>query len=181
MPDLHRSRDRGGLRHAFGTARPAEAESDVSSLRTRLNFREKFVRRWHQAVGAELIDADELAELADYERSLLASIDADRHLRALSVNPLLCALLCALNRERRTHLLVDRMETYAAALDMLLDRRDRERGVTSGGVPLTRTDKILLLQDIAFWRRSARRPPSAARPPFRASRRSSLAPQTLGQ
>jgi hypothetical protein len=113
--------------------------------------RERFVRQWHQAVGAELLDTDGQADLADYERALLASIDADRHLRALSVNPLLCALLCALNRERRTHLPADRMETYAAALDMLLDRRDRERGVTSGGVPLTRTDKVLLLQDIAFW------------------------------
>ena len=54
---------------------------------------------------------------------------ADRHLRALTVSPLLCALVCALNRERRTQLPRDRMEIYEAALDMLLERRDRERGV----------------------------------------------------
>lgn len=111
----------------------------------------EFVRRWHAAVGAELLDADEKATLAGYERSLLAAIDTDRHLRALAVSPLLCALLCALNRERRTHLPSDRMETYAAALDMLLVRRDAERGVASGEVSLTRSDKVQLLQDIAFW------------------------------
>jgi hypothetical protein len=111
----------------------------------------EFVRQWHAAVGAELLDAEEQADLAGYERSLLAAIDTDRHLRALAVSPLLCALLCALNRERRAHLPADRMETYAAALDMLLVRRDAERGVASGGVSLTRGDKVQLLQDIAFW------------------------------
>ena len=34
---------------------------------------------------------------------------------------------------------------------MLLERRDRERGVELAQTPLTRTDKFLLLQDIAFW------------------------------
>lgn len=111
----------------------------------------EFVRQWHAAVGAELLDADEKAGLADYERSLLAAIDTNRHLRALAVSPLLCALLCALNRERRTHLPTDQMETYAAALDMLLDRRDAERGVAVTGVDLTRGEKVQLLQDIAFW------------------------------
>jgi NACHT domain len=111
----------------------------------------EFVRQWHAAVGAEILDADEKAGLAAYQRSLLAAIDTDRHLRALAVSPLLCALLCALNRERRTHLPADRMETYAAALDMLLDRRDAERGVVSGLVNLSRGDKEQLLQDIAFW------------------------------
>lgn len=111
----------------------------------------EFIRQWHVAVGTELLDAEEKAALAGYERSLLAAIDTDRNLRQLAVSPLLCALLCALNRERRTHLPSDRMETYAAALDMLLTRRDAERGVVSGEVSLTRGDKVELLQDIAFW------------------------------
>jgi len=111
----------------------------------------EFVRQWHEAVGAELLDPDEKADLAGYERALLAAIDTDRHLRALAVSPLLCALLCALNRERRTHLPADRMEAYAAALDMLLVRRDAERGVAAAEISLTRSDKVVLLQDIAFW------------------------------
>ena len=43
------------------------------------------------------------------------------------------------------------MEIYEAALEMLLERRDRERGVELAQTPLTRTEKVLLLQDIAFW------------------------------
>ena len=111
----------------------------------------EFIHQWHKAMAAEIIDADEAGDLAGYEQSLIAAIDADRHLRALTVSPLLCALLCALNRERRTQLPRDRMEIYEAALDMLLERRDRERGVELAETPLTRTDKFLLLQDIAFW------------------------------
>ena len=111
----------------------------------------EFIRQWHQAMAAEVIDADEAASLARYEQSLLTAIDADRHLRALTVSPLLCALVCALNRERRTQLPRDRLEIYEAALDMLLERRDRERGVELAQSPLTRTEKLLLLQDIAFW------------------------------
>jgi NACHT N-terminal Helical domain 1/NACHT domain len=111
----------------------------------------QFIHQWHEAVMVDIPDADERGDLAGYERSLIAAIDADRHLRALTVNPLLCALLCALNRERRTQLPNDRMEIYDAALEMLLERRDRERGVAVEEKPLTRTDKILLLQDIAFW------------------------------
>jgi hypothetical protein len=111
----------------------------------------EFIRQWHAAVASEVIDADESSDLARYEQSLINAIDADRHLRALTVSPLLCALVCALNRERRTQLPRDRMEIYEAALDMLLERRDRERGVELAQNPLTRTDKSLVLQDIAFW------------------------------
>jgi hypothetical protein len=111
----------------------------------------EFIRQWHQAMAVEVVDAAETDELNRYEQSLLTAIAGDRHLRALTVSPLLCALVCALNRERRTQLPRDRMEIYEAALDMLLERRDRERGVELAASPLTRTEKLLLLQDIAFW------------------------------
>ena len=169
MPEGQRDRVRawlGDLRDSFHaaryvvTSRPAAIEegwldelgfattelqpmsaSDVAAL----------IHQWHEAVMAEVPDPDERGQLAGYERSLVAAIDADRHLRALTISPLLCALLCALNRERRTQLPRDRMEIYEAALEMLLERRDRERGVGLDETALTRTDKILLLQDIAFW------------------------------
>lgn len=111
----------------------------------------EFVHQWHAAMAAEVIEADEGSDLAQYEQSLVGAIDGDRHLRALTVSPLLCALLCALNRERHTRLPRDRMEIYEAALDMLLERRDRERGVELAQTPLTRTEKSLILQDIALW------------------------------
>jgi NACHT domain len=111
----------------------------------------RFIHQWHEAMHAEIPDVGGRSERAGYEQSLLAAIDADRHLRALTVSPLLCALLCALHWERRTRLPRDRLEIYDAALDMLLERRDRDRGVELDDIPLTRTDKVLLLQDIAFW------------------------------
>ena len=128
---------------AFLTSRP------ISSLST-ADVTE-FIHQWHQAMAAEILDPSEVADLTAYEQSLITAIDADRHLRALTVSPLLCALLCALNRERHTRLPRDRMEVYEAALEMLLVRRDRDRGVELAETPLTRTEKTLLLQDIAFW------------------------------
>jgi hypothetical protein len=110
-----------------------------------------FVEQWHNAMREETTDAEERERLRDYERSFIATIESDRHLRALVVNPLLCALLCALNRERVTHLPRARMEIYDAALRMLLDRRDEERGVRTVGVELNYTQKVILLQHLAFW------------------------------
>jgi hypothetical protein len=109
-----------------------------------------FVRRWHDAMSQEIADAEERDRLDGDERALLTVIEADRHLRALAVNPLLCALLCALNRERNRDLPRDRMEVYAAALEMLLGRRDRARQIASP-VELTITAQTILLQDLAFW------------------------------
>jgi hypothetical protein len=109
-----------------------------------------FVRRWHDAMSQEIADAEERDRLDGDERALLTVIEADRHLRALAINPLLCALLCALNRERNRDLPRDRMEVYAAALEMLLGRRDRARQIAAP-VELTTTAQTILLQDLAFW------------------------------
>ncbi|HEX6468085.1 MAG TPA: NACHT domain-containing protein [Streptosporangiaceae bacterium] len=109
-----------------------------------------FVQRWHHAMSQEIVDAEERERLDGDERALLTVIEADRHLRALAVNPLLCALLCALNRERNRDLPRDRMEVYAAALEMLLGRRDRARQIASPA-ELTTTAQTILLQDLAFW------------------------------
>jgi len=169
LPEAQRDQARdwlGGLIGDFGRARYVVSSRPMAIREgwlSGLEFQEmelqpmsasdvtEFIGQWHRAMAAEIPDAQEARALAGYERSLITAIDADRHLRALAVNPLLCALLCALNRERRTQLPRDRMEIYEAALEMLLERRDRERGVDAGRLWLTRTDKTFLLQDIAFW------------------------------
>jgi hypothetical protein len=109
-----------------------------------------FVHRWHEAMREQCDTDDERAELTGYEERLLHALTAQRHLRSLSQYPLLCALLCALHRDRRGQLPGNRMELYEVALQMLLERRDRERriGVEAG---FSRTDKTLLLRDIAYW------------------------------
>ncbi|GGU26058.1 NACHT domain-containing protein [Lentzea flava] len=97
-----------------------------------------FLQRWHEAA-----DAPEEAQ-----RRLVTQLDSREHLRSLASSPLLCAMLCALNLRRVSELPQSRMELYAAALTMLLDLRDAERGIAR---ILNTSDKIVLLRDLA-WR-----------------------------
>ena len=112
---------------------------------------EEFVRRWHAAVGGSRADVGELRRLGSHEEALLGALRTQRHLRALAVNPLLCALLCALSLDRRMRLPRDRMELYAVALEMLVERRDIERRIDDPGPEPSYTDKILILTDLAYW------------------------------
>ncbi|MFD4639573.1 NACHT domain-containing protein [Lentzea sp. NPDC058436] len=97
-----------------------------------------FLQRWHEAA-----DAPEEAQ-----RRLVTQIESRQHLQGLASSPLLCAMLCALNLGRVSDLPHNRMELYAAALTMLLDLRDAERGIAR---ILTTSDKTVLLRDLA-WR-----------------------------
>ncbi|MFD9704805.1 NACHT domain-containing protein [Lentzea sp. NPDC059081] len=97
-----------------------------------------FIQRWHEAAEAP----DEA------QRRLVRQLDSREHLRALASSPLLCAMLCALNLGRVSELPHNRMELYSAALTMLLDLRDAERGIARF---LTASDKTVLLRDLA-WR-----------------------------
>ncbi len=118
-----------------------------------------FCRRWHDAMR----DAAQrrfvtlpcgVAELPEYERALHRQLDARRHLRGLASSPLLCAMLCALNLDRRQQLPVDRMALYHDALALLLERRDAEREVpASRAVVLDAAGKLAILQHVA-WRLS---------------------------
>ncbi|MFG2722501.1 NACHT domain-containing protein [Streptomyces sp. NPDC048416] len=111
-----------------------------------------FVAHWHQSARLACPDAEELARLDSYEQSLLTAVSSRRDLGRLATNPLMCALLCALNRDRRMQLPRARKELYDAALDMLLVRRDTEREITGvEGVALTRDEQTALLQRLAYW------------------------------
>lgn len=109
-----------------------------------------FVHRWHEAMREQCPDAEERDRLTRYESLLLEKFTAHRHLRRLAGYPLLCALLCALHRDRRGDLPANRMELYRDALQTLLDRRDRERQLAVSPA-LSQTEKTLLLRDVAYW------------------------------
>ncbi|MFK0256942.1 NACHT domain-containing protein [Streptomyces sp. NPDC090445] len=109
-----------------------------------------FIAHWHTAARAETGPAGE--DLDTYEAALREAVSARRDLGRLATNPLMCALLCALNRDRRMQLPRARKELYDAALDMLLVRRDTEREIAGvEGVDLTRDEQIVLLQRFAYW------------------------------
>ncbi|MFD5751614.1 NACHT domain-containing protein [Streptomyces sp. NPDC127033] len=109
-----------------------------------------FVTHWHDAARQEC--PPDAAQLDTYEQSLLQAVAGRRDLGRLATNPLMCALLCALNRDRRMRLPRARKELYDAALDLLLVRRDTEREVVGvEGVDLTRDEQTVLLQRLAYW------------------------------
>ncbi|WUC78345.1 NACHT domain-containing protein [Streptomyces sp. NBC_00536] len=111
-----------------------------------------FLTHWHDAARAECASVEGRAELDRYEASLGQAVRLRRDLGRLATNPLMCALLCALNRDRHMHLPRARKELYDAALDMLLVRRDSEREIIGvEGVYLTRDEQTLLLQRLAYW------------------------------
>jgi NACHT domain len=118
-----------------------------------------FCRRWHDAMrDAAQRSAVTLPcrvdELPEYERALLRQLDGRRHLRELVSSPLLCAMLCALNLDRRQQLPPDRMALYRDALALLLERRDAEREVPASRiVVLDAGSKLAILQHVA-WRLS---------------------------
>ncbi|HTI22472.1 MAG TPA: NACHT domain-containing protein [Kutzneria sp.] len=109
-----------------------------------------FVARWHAAMQLTRVDDESRRTLGTYQTGLLELIENRGHLRKLAGYPLLCALLCALHQDRRATLPTNRMELYEVALQMLVERRDVERRIdTIDG--LGRTEKLLLLGDLAYW------------------------------
>ncbi|MFF9572159.1 NACHT domain-containing protein [Streptomyces sp. NPDC014685] len=111
-----------------------------------------FIDHWHAAARSECDGPEEREQLDVYEASLRRAVGMRRDLARLATNPLMCALLCALNRDRRMQLPRARKELYDAALDMLLVRRDTEREITGvEGVDLTREEQTALLQRLAYW------------------------------
>ncbi|MEU3255180.1 NACHT domain-containing protein [Streptomyces sp. NPDC006997] len=101
-----------------------------------------FIKRWHEAAGS----GDAVA------KELLYAVRAKPELDRLTTNPLMCALICALNRARRGYLPDSRKELYDAALSMLLSRRDRERGIyKSDTMRISETHQVQLIQKLAYW------------------------------
>jgi NACHT domain len=143
------------------TSRPAAAgagwlaaEGFATALLERMTPADikELIRHWHDAVR----DAGDLPcrpeQLPGFEAALLARMESAPHLRALAGSPLLAAMLCALNLDREKQLPRDRMGLYAAALELLLERRDVERQIQDE-ITLERAQKLRILQDLA-WRLS---------------------------
>ncbi|GAA1869853.1 NACHT domain-containing protein [Pseudonocardia ailaonensis] len=94
----------------------------------------EFLHRWHTAIGEAAREGDvslpcDPPELDRYETSLHRQLAARRHLQSLATNPLMCAMLCALNLDRQTRLPADRMKLYEDAILLLLERRDSGREI----------------------------------------------------
>ncbi|WP_143138718.1 NACHT domain-containing protein [Lentzea waywayandensis] len=109
-----------------------------------------FVERWHDAMRSLSVDEEYKSEIEVYKDGLLEKLETNSHLRRLAGYPLLCALLCALHKDRRAVLPENRIELYDVAMQMMLERRDLERQI-SGLEGFSRTAKTLLLGHLAYW------------------------------
>lgn len=170
VPQAQRAKTRQWLRELLAaypqaaylvTTRPSAvpegwlADSDFTELTVRpMSTRDVsvFVTRWHAAAAANATSAQESAQLASLEEALKDTVRSQRDLARLTTTPLLCALVCALHRDRRGHLPHGRMELYEAALSMLLHRRDSERDIEAPeGLTFTEHQSVQLLQRLAYW------------------------------
>ncbi|MGC4771632.1 NACHT domain-containing protein [Micromonospora sp. DT44] len=143
-------------RPAAATSTWLEAEGFVAADLEKMGPAEvkRFIAHWHDAIRSAGGFPCEERELPHYERSLLSRFDADPHLAVLATTPLLCAMLCALNLDKRSQLPRDRLGVYNAALDLLIERREVMREIPSySDLPLETAQKLHLLRHLA-WRMS---------------------------
>jgi len=113
------------------------------------------IENWHDAVAGNTTNEEELAELNAYRKQLPTRLSdpANRRVRDLCRNPLLCAMVCALNWIRQGDLPQRRVDLYEECCDVLIHTRDERRQIRTGeaGIDtLTREDKYLLLQRLAW-------------------------------
>src|SRR6266498_723184 len=117
-----------------------------------LGSMKEFVVHWHDAVKDELHNIEEQNELKDLAENLCLVLEKNFFIYNLATTPLLCAMLCALHRERGRQLPSDRIELYEAGCEMLLERRDMERRIELKNYPkLSYRQKKAILQDLAYW------------------------------
>ncbi|HEY6780891.1 MAG TPA: NACHT domain-containing protein, partial [Thermoleophilaceae bacterium] len=112
-----------------------------------------FVQHWHDASLNGTEDDEELERVADLSQRLQELIRTDGAVRSLATSPLLCAMLCALHRDRKAQLPRGRLEVYRVALESLVERRDAEREVPHGlpAQSLSLPEKMVLLRDLSCW------------------------------
>lgn len=125
---------------------------DAELMPMRLADIYSFVDHWHSAVREELYEDGEKIELGPLAEHLKDEFRKNRSLRGLATNPLLCAMICALNRERRQQLPSDRIELYEACCSLLLERRDKARNIDLADFPtINYRQKRFLLEDLSYW------------------------------
>jgi len=100
-----------------------EAHVEAMSRRDR----EEFIDKWYRSAALELKQRPRLGENLSLTASKLrAELVEQPELGMLATNPLLCAMICALYRERQEKLPETPAELSEALCHMLLHRRERE-------------------------------------------------------
>ncbi len=114
----------------------------------------RFIKYWHRSVLRRdaLINDEEINKL---QKNLILKIVEIQALKSLARNPLLCAMICALNYVNSEQLPNEKMELYDKCCEMLMDTRDTQREIDSSiyeNIPkLDYSRKRKVLEEIAYW------------------------------
>ena len=108
-----------------------------------------FIRRWHDAVKSTR--PSEAQSLDECAATLMDALACSHALRALSRNPLTCALMCALNFERQVVLPDQWLDLINLVIDILVGERDQARGISDSLPMLSLEQRVFALQDLAYW------------------------------
>lgn len=117
------------------------------------NIRE-FIVYWHRSVLRKdaIINDKEIDRL---QFNLKNKIVESQPLKSLARNPLLCAMICALNYVNNEQLPENKMELYEKCCEMLMDARDNQRNIGAniyGNIPnLDYSKKRKILEEMAYW------------------------------
>lgn len=114
---------------------------------------QRFVDYWHKAISkGRHIDAGFLTKKAT---ALKASLASQESLSRLAQNPLLCAMICALNYRSSGAMPTNKIELYDACAQMLLEDRETMREISLGQfedlAEFQYEDKKRVLSRLALW------------------------------
>lgn len=87
----------------------------------------RFVSKWHEAASSASASNEHREKLKDWKRALYQQLDSQPYLAQLGRTPLILAMLCATNADRRGSLPSNRRDLYRSAINMLMHRREREK------------------------------------------------------
>lgn len=116
-----------------------------------------FIDKWHEAVARELERQGKPgADVAGVASELKTKLADNPGINRLAGNPLLCAMICALHRERTQKLPESQAELCEALCQMLLHRRERESGLDLTEFPesyrsLLYEQKRAIVQELAHY------------------------------
>jgi len=113
---------------------------------------QQFIQQWYAALSDTVTEPDEKLDLAPQPAALSRLLAQRPALHRLAATPLLCAMICALYRERGQTLPAERLKLYAECVEMLLSRRDEARKVqaTQDYAALNDSQKLALARHLAY-------------------------------
>lgn len=154
IPNAHRETTRKAIREFVAqypeaylvvSTRPRAVEpdwlADLGFQEARINpltelDRARFIDRWHEAVAEELkLRGKPVADLPGLAESLKKQLEENPDLARLATNPLLCAMICALHRDRGQKLPERQRQLCEDLCHALLHRRERESGLNLDDFP----------------------------------------------